>query len=51
MLSLEDRHRIVLARYGSLSDFARVQRSHMQIARLLHLPKSTVQLTLGRFRR
>ena len=48
-LSLMDRQRIVLARYGSLTDFARVQRSHAQIARLLHLSKSAVQLTLSKF--
>ena len=49
MLTPEDHKRVVHLRFGSLTDFTRVQLSYTVISRRLLIPRPTVVNTLQRF--
>ena len=49
LLSLDDRKRIILARYGSLEDFSRVRKTLTQIHKRFRVPVCTIHKLLNAF--
>ena len=49
MLTLKDKHRIVLYRYGSLDDFSVVNMRKIEVARVMYMPWMTVHHVLNKF--
>ena len=49
MLTNYDQQRIVLMRYGSLTDFTSIKTTHSEIGRRLLIPRPTVVNLLKRF--
>ena len=48
-MSLDDKKKVILKRYGSLTNFERVVTSQPQICRELRIPPSTVSAMLRNF--